>query len=88
MFALMLALALIGVTVLALLLAGALAAIATGILALNACLLVVALHRRAVKPQASEPRERWRPSSFRRPPEPPGEREEPERGPQLRVHRL
>lgn len=88
MLALLLAVALIGLTVLALLLAGALIAVVTGVLVLNACLVVLALvrspgERRERAP--SEPPERWRPASFRRPPEPPTESET---APTLKAHRL
>ncbi len=94
MLALLLAVALIGLTVLALLLAGAAIAVVTGILALNACLLVLMLRRRPARerPATSELPERWRPSSFRRPPQPPGESDpapaDSESAPTLRVHRL
>ncbi len=88
MLALLLAVALIGLTVLALLLAGALISIVTGVLVLNACLLVLASRRSPARPGdggAGDPPERWRPSSFRRPPEPPTESDP---APTLRAHRL
>jgi hypothetical protein len=68
--ALLLAVALIALTVLALLLAGVVAAIVTGIVLLNAIAVLVGLRLRGAgrTPATSE---RWRPSSFRRPPEPP-----------------
>jgi hypothetical protein len=100
MLALLLAVALIGLTVLALLLAGVVVAIVTGVLVLNACLLVLTLHRRPPAreplergPVAHEPSARWQPSSFRRPPRPPGEPQpassaESESPPALRIQRL
>jgi hypothetical protein len=94
MLALLLAVALIGLTVLALLLAGAAIAIVTGVLVLNACLLVLTLRRRPAHDRhaTSELPEPWRPSSFRRPPEPPGESDpalaDAQSTPTLRVHRL
>ncbi|HEV2975024.1 MAG TPA: hypothetical protein VGX69_08520 [Solirubrobacteraceae bacterium] len=94
MLALLLAVALIGLTILALLLAGAAIAVVTGVLVLNACLLVLALRRRPARDRsgARELPEPWRPSSFRRPPEPPGESDpapaDSQSTPTLRVHRL
>lgn len=69
MLALLLAVALIALTVLALLLAGAVAAIATGVGLLNVLVLVIGLRWRRCRP-APDAGERWRPKSFRRPPAP------------------
>ena len=74
MLALLLAVALIGLTALALQLAGAAIAIVTGVLVLNACLLVL-LSRRRPRREPVVVHERWRPSSFKRPPEPSAETE-------------
>lgn len=103
MLALLLAVALAGLIVLALLLAGAVVAAVTGVLAFNASLVVLTLRRRASS-DARETRveqERWQPSSFRRAPEPSPEPtsesasestgepgEARESPPVLRVHRL
>jgi len=70
MLALLLAVALIALTVLALLLAGVVAAIATGIALLNIFAVLLSLCSRGARAPAIAP-ERWRPKSFRRPPEPP-----------------
>jgi hypothetical protein len=67
MLVLLLAVALIALTVLALLLAGVIAAIATGVALLNALVLLIGLRSRRTRP-VSAPIERWRPKSFRRPP--------------------
>jgi membrane protein implicated in regulation of membrane protease activity len=68
MLALLLAAALIALTVLALLFGGVVAAIVTGIVLLN--VFAVLLRLRAPSPQPpAVTSERWRPSSFRRPPE-------------------
>jgi hypothetical protein len=69
MLALLLAVALIALTVLALLLVGVVAAIATGVVLLNALAVVLGLRSRGAR-TAAVPPERWRPSSFRRMPEP------------------
>ena len=68
MLALLLAVALIALTVLALLLAGVIAAIVTGIALLNVFAVLLGLRSRGARTPAVAP-ERWRPSSFRRPPE-------------------
>jgi len=68
MLALLLAVALIALTVLALLLGGVVAAIVTGIVLLNVFAVLLRLRAPSVQPPAVAP-ERWRPSSFRRPPE-------------------
>ncbi len=77
MLALLLALALVGLTVLALLLAGVIVAVVTGILVANACLVVLVLRRSPARAAhgAREPPERWRPSSFTRPPNAPADPE-------------
>jgi hypothetical protein len=88
MLALLLAVALIGLTVLALLLAGVLVAALTAIAVLN--LSLVALGLRVRRPSTGEqvaseaPAERWRPTAFRLPPEPPVESED---APRMRIHR-
>jgi hypothetical protein len=67
MLALLLAIALVALTVLALLLAGVVAAIVTGIGLLNLFALVIGTRSRRYRP-ASGMSERWRPKAFRRPP--------------------
>jgi len=84
MLALLLAIALVALTVLALLLAGVVAAIATGVGLLNVLALVIGLRSRRSRPGPSTT-ERWRPKSFRRPPAPPLE---PEAEEQLHSHSL
>lgn len=91
MLVLLLAVALIGLTLLALKLAGAAVAVATGVLVLNGCLLVFALVRRPPREEtdAADTAEPWRPRSFRRMPEPFGEpADDDEHVPQLKAHRL
>jgi hypothetical protein len=68
MLALLLAVALIGLTILALLFAGVVAAIVTGIALLNVFAVLLGLRSRGAHPASAAP-ERWRPSSFRHPPE-------------------
>ena len=89
MLALLLAVALIGLIVLALLLAGVAIAVVTGVLVLNACLVVLASrHRPAhVARCARQLPDQWRQSSFRRLPEPPAD-PAAEPAPTLTVHRL
>jgi hypothetical protein len=70
MLALLLAVALIALTVAALLLAGVVAAIVTGVALVNVLAVVLGLRSRGARTPERTP-ERWRPSSFRRPPEPP-----------------
>ncbi|MFI4991535.1 MAG: hypothetical protein ACHQHO_11570 [Solirubrobacterales bacterium] len=82
--ALLLAVALIALTILALLLAGVVAAIVTGIGLLNVLALVIGLRSRPADPTPSAP-ERWRPKSFRRPPAAPLDTEGEE---QLHPHTL
>jgi polyferredoxin len=88
MLALLLAIALIALTVLALLFAGVVAAIVTGVGLLNVFVLVIGLRSRRSRPGPSTP-ERWRPKSFRRPPAPPLEPEAEEQlhSRSLTVHR-
>jgi hypothetical protein len=85
MLALLLAVALIALTVLALLLVGVVAAVVTGIALLNAFAVVLGSRSRGARTVAVPP-ERWRPSSFRRMPEPPLAAE-PDAD-ELTVHRL
>ena len=70
MLAPLLAVALIALTVLALLLAGVVAAVATGIVLLNVFATIVCSRSRALRRVHAAQAERWRPSSFRLPPEP------------------
>jgi hypothetical protein len=77
--------ALIALTILALLLAGVVAAIVTGVVLLNALAVVLGLRSRGARTAAVAP-ERWRPSSFRRMPEPPLAAEHD--ADELTVHRL
>ncbi len=88
MLALLLAIALIALTVLALLLAGVVAAIVTGVGLLNVFALVIGLRWQRCRPGPSTS-ERWRPKSFRRPPAPPldPEAEEHLHSRSLTVHR-
>jgi hypothetical protein len=76
MLALLLAAALIALTILALLLAGVVAAIVTGIGLLNVFAVLLGLRSRGARTADVAP-ERWRPSSFRRPPELPVPDEDP-----------
>jgi hypothetical protein len=70
MLALLFAVALIGLTLLALALAGVLAAIATGVVLLNTLATLLGMRSRALHEVKAARREHWRPSSFRTPPEP------------------
>jgi hypothetical protein len=63
------ALALIALTVAALLLAGVLAAIVTGIVLVNVFATILCVRSRGLRAVDSTRRDRWRPSSFRLPPE-------------------
>ncbi len=69
MLPLFLAVALIGLTALALALAGVVAAIVTGVALVNACATLLGMRSRALHDVNATRRERWRPSSFRMPPE-------------------
>lgn len=76
MLALLLAVALIGLTVLALLLAGILVAVAAAIAVLNLSFVALGLRARRASDgetvaREQSPDERWRPTAFRLPPEPP-----------------
>lgn len=88
MLALLLAIALAALTVLALLLAGVVAAIVTGIGLLNLFVLVIGMRSRRHRPGYGTS-ERWRPKSFRRPPALPldPEAEEQLQSQSLTVHR-
>jgi hypothetical protein len=88
MLALLLAIALIALTILALLLAGVVAAIVTGIGLLNLFALVIGVRSQRYRPGPGTT-ERWRPKSFRRPPAPPLEPEAEEHlhSRSLTVHR-
>jgi len=83
----LLAVALIVLIVLALLLAGAIAAAATGIVLLNVFATIVCARSRALRRMRSIPTERWRPSSFRLPPEPVDESDD-DPSHSLTIHRL
>jgi hypothetical protein len=90
MLALLFAVAVILLTVLALLLAGVLAAVVTGVVLLNvfATYLGARAHTLHCDKAARAVRsERWRPSSFHRPPEPPFESEQQEESQPLTIHR-
>jgi hypothetical protein len=69
MLALLFAVALIALTVVALLLAGVVAAIVTGVVLLNAFAGILGMRSRELHEVHRTRRERWRPSSFRLPPE-------------------
>jgi hypothetical protein len=84
MLALLLAVALIGLTVLALLLAGVVVAVATAIAVLNLSLVVLGLRTPGSSADRATGGERWRPSAFRRPPEAPVEADG---APPVTVHR-
>ena len=73
MLAPLLAVGLIALTLLALLLAGALAAVTTGVMLLNVFATVVCSRSRALRKRHAAPEERWRPSSFPSPPQAAGE---------------
>jgi membrane protein implicated in regulation of membrane protease activity len=70
MLALLLAVALVALTVVALLFLGVAAAVITGILMLNAFVLLIGVRSPRRRATAS-PSERWQPRSFRHPPKPP-----------------
>jgi hypothetical protein len=82
MLVLLLAVALVVLTVLALTFLGVAAAVVTGIVVLNLCVLLIGLRSRRPRP-AAHPPERWRPRSFRRPPQAPLD---PEAEEQLESH--
>jgi hypothetical protein len=70
MLVLLFAISVIALTLLALLLAGALIAIATGIALLNVFAVIVGLRLHGPPYAEEHAPARWRPSSFRRPPKP------------------
>jgi hypothetical protein len=86
MLAPLLAVGLIALTVLALLLAGVLAAVTTGIVLVNVFATVICSRSRALREMHAAPGERWRPSSFHAPPRAAVESDE-ERAPSLTIHR-
>jgi hypothetical protein len=79
-------LALIALTVAALLLAGVVAAIVTGVVLVNVFATILCVRSRALRSSGSTRRERWRPSSFRLPPEVTDEPDE-EDAQSLTIHR-
>jgi hypothetical protein len=87
MLAPLLAVALIALTVLALLFAGAVAAAVTAIVLLNIFAMIVCSRARALRRLHAAQAEGWRPSSFRRPPEPTGEPDD-DPADSLTIHRL
>ena len=88
MLALLLAVALVALTILALLLLGVAAAVITGILLLNAFVLLIGVRSPRQRPTPSTSG-RWRPRAFRHPPQPPldPESEEQLRSGSLTAHR-
>ena len=76
MLAPLLAVGLIALTVLALLLVGVVAAVTTAIVLLNVSAAVICSRSRALRERHAGPAERWRPSSFRAPPQAAGEPDE------------
>jgi hypothetical protein len=86
MLALLFAVALIALTVLALALAGVVAAIVTGVALVNAFAALLGMRSRALHDCRVGPRERWRPKSFRLPPEVTQEPDE-EHASSLTIHR-
>jgi hypothetical protein len=89
MLAVLLAIVLIVLTLLALSVAGVVAAIVAGVAWLNMSAIILGLRSHAPRedPSAATP-ERWRPSSFRAPPESPEPPyESDEQSPSLTVHR-
>jgi hypothetical protein len=86
MLALLFAVALIALTVAALLLAGAVAAIVTGIALLNVFATILGVRSHELHELHRRHRERWRPSSFRLPPEVTAEPDD-EHAPSLTIHR-
>ncbi len=86
----LLAAAMIALTILALLFAGVVAGAITGIVMLNVLVLAIGLRSHRARP-IPRPGERWRPKSFRRPPQPPldpeAEEELDSKSQSLTVHR-
>lgn len=89
MLVLLFAASVIALTLLALLLAGALIAITTGIALLNVFVVILGLRVHPPPHVEEHAPARWRPSSFRPPPQPNKESEEESEqpGPQLTIHR-
>ena len=90
MLVLLLGVALVGLTLLALKLAGAAVAAVAAVLALNGCVIVLVLLRRPARDEGAPADDfaPWRPTSFKRMPEPAAD--EPaadEHSPQLTVRR-
>ncbi|HEX3433022.1 MAG TPA: hypothetical protein VHT25_03070 [Solirubrobacteraceae bacterium] len=86
MLALLFAVALIALTVLALALAGVVAAIVTGVALVNVFAALLGMRSRSLHDCRAKPRDRWRPKSFRMPPELTQEPDE-EHARSLTVHR-
>ncbi len=86
MLALLFAVALIALTVVALLLAGVVAAIVTGVVLVNAFAAILGVRSRELHEVHRTRRERWRPSSFRLPPEVTDEPDD-EHAQSLTIHR-
>jgi hypothetical protein len=84
MLALLLAVALFGLTALSLLLAGVVVAVLTAIAVLNLSLLALGLRTRRPRTDRALADERWRPSAFGRLPEPPFEVDDT---PSMTIHR-
>jgi hypothetical protein len=85
MLALLLAVALMALTIVALLLAGVAVAVVTGVLSLNVIAMVLGLRvRSCFAATQTRVQERWQPKSFRLPPEPPAGAEHE---PPLKVYR-
>jgi len=80
MVVLLFVVALIALTIVALILAGVVVSIATGLTLINVLAMVIGLRRRRDDDDEQEEEgpqaERWRPSSFRAPPQPPYESDE------------
>lgn len=87
MLAVLLAIALIAVTLLALSVAGVVAAIIAGVAWLNVSVMILGLRSRRMHGEPPAASGRWRPSSFPPPAEPPSESESEEPSPSLTVHR-
>lgn len=86
MVLLLFTLALVALTVVALLFAGVLIAVVTGVALFNVLALILGMRTHRLR-TAAAPRGRWQPSSFRRPPEPPFEEPEEQDRPALTIHR-
>jgi len=86
MLAPLLTVALVALTVLALLLAGVVAAAVTGIVLLNVFATIVCSRSRTLRRMRAAQAESWQPSSFRPPPQLPGELHDDPAHP-LTIHR-